>query len=75
VSCDQAAQAHQDLLDLAIEQWPYELLARRAWELGCNLSICDASYVALAEALGCTLVTLDMRIAGAPNLRCPVATP
>ncbi len=29
ISSDQAAQAHADLLDLAIEQWPYELLATR----------------------------------------------
>jgi predicted nucleic acid-binding protein len=33
LSADQAAQAHADLLDLAIETWPYELLATRAWEL------------------------------------------
>ena len=32
ISADQAAQAHADLLDLAIELWPYDLLASRAWE-------------------------------------------
>lgn len=75
ISPDQAAQAHLDLLDLAIEQWPYELLAGRGWELRRNLSMYDASYVALAELLGSTLVTLDKRITGAPGLRCAVATP
>jgi predicted nucleic acid-binding protein len=75
ISADQAAQAHIDLLDLAIEHWPYELLAIRAWQLRRNLSIYDASYVALAELLGATLVTLDRRIAGAPGLRCAIATP
>jgi predicted nucleic acid-binding protein len=75
VSPDQAAQAHADLLDLAIEQWPYELLASRAWQLRGDLSIYDAGYVALAELLDATLVTLDRRIAGAPGLRCAVATP
>ncbi|MBB4660614.1 PIN domain-containing protein [Conexibacter arvalis] len=74
VSSDQAAQAHDDLLDLAIEQWPYELLARRAWELRRNLSTYDAAYVALAELLDAALVTLDRRIAGAPGLRCAVLT-
>ena len=75
VSGDQAAQAHADLLDLAIEHWPYEPLAARAWELRANLSVHDASYVALAELADATLVTLDHRIGGAPGLRCAVATP
>jgi predicted nucleic acid-binding protein len=75
VSADQAKQAHADLLDLAIEPWPYELLAPRAWELRQNLSCYDASYVALAELIGATLVTLDERIGGAPGVRCAVATP
>lgn len=75
ISPDQAAQAHADLLDLAIEHWPYELLATRAWQLRLNLSIYDASYVALAELLGATLVTLDHRIGRAPGLRCAISTP
>jgi predicted nucleic acid-binding protein len=75
ISPDQAVQAHADLLDLAIEYWPYELLALRAWQLRQNLSIYDASYVALAELLGVTLVTLDRRIGRAPGPRCAIATP
>ncbi|HET8608068.1 MAG TPA: type II toxin-antitoxin system VapC family toxin [Gaiellaceae bacterium] len=75
VGPDQAAQAHADLLDLAVEQWPYELLAARAWELRHVLSSYDASYVALAELLDVTLVTLDRRLASAQGLRCAVATP
>lgn len=75
ITADQAAQAHADLLDLAIEQWPYDLLTPRAWELRKNLTSYDASYVALAELLGHALVTLDRRIGRAPGLRCPVATP
>lgn len=75
VSADQAAQAHVDLLELTIEQWPYELLAKRAWELRQNLSIYDGSYVALAELTDTDLVTLDTRIARAPGLRCTVITP
>ena len=75
VSADQAAQAHADLLDLAIEYWPYEILASRTWELRRNLSSYDASYVALAELTGATLVTLDRRISRAPGMRCAIATP
>lgn len=75
ISGDQAAQAHADLRDLAIERWPYALLAERAWRLRLNLSIYDASYVALAELIGAALVTLDRRIAGAPGVRCAIDAP
>jgi predicted nucleic acid-binding protein len=75
ISADQAAQAHMDLVDLAIELWPYELLAARVWQLRANLSVYDAGYVAVAELTGATLVTLDRRIAAAPGPRCVVQTP
>jgi len=75
VSPDQSAQAHADLLDLAIELWPYDLLAARAWELRLNLSIYDATYVALAEITDLTLITLDKRLAKAPGTKCRIATP
>jgi predicted nucleic acid-binding protein len=75
ISPDQSAQAHADLLDLAIELWPYDLLAMRAWELRLNLSTYDATYVALAEIADRTLVTLDKRLAKAPSTRCRIAAP
>jgi len=75
ISQDQAGQAHADLLDLAIEQWPYETVAARAWQLHRNLSIYDASHVALAELIDTKLVTLDRRIGRAPGPRCAIATP
>ncbi|MCU4185617.1 type II toxin-antitoxin system VapC family toxin [Acidiferrimicrobium sp. IK] len=75
IGADQAAQVHADLLDLTVEHWPYELVAARAWQLRHNLSVYDAAYVALAELLETSLVTLDRRIAAAPGLRCRVSTP
>jgi predicted nucleic acid-binding protein len=75
ISADQSAQAHADLLDLAIELWPYDLLATRAWELRLNLSIYDATYVALAEITDQTLITLDKRLAKAPGPKCRIAAP
>jgi predicted nucleic acid-binding protein len=47
-------------------------LLERVWELRENLSAYDASYVALAESLGCALLTADVRLGRAPGLRCPV---
>ena len=44
----------------------------RIWELRDNLSPYDASYVALAELLGCNLLTADGRLGRAPGVRCPV---
>lgn len=75
ITSDQAAQAHADLVDLRIELWPYEFLAARAWQLRHNLSIYDAGYITLAEALHVELVTLDRRIARAPGVSCEVKTP
>ena len=51
---------------------PYDALAERAWELRDDLTIYDATYVALAELLRTTLLTLDVRLARAPGPRCPI---
>lgn len=75
LGADLAAQAHHDLCDLAIDLWPYELVGGRVWELRANLTAYDASYVAVAEAAGAALVTLDRGIAGAPGVRCDVLVP
>lgn len=47
-------------------------LLERVWQLRENLSAYDASYVALAESLGCALLTADARLGRSPGLRCPV---
>jgi predicted nucleic acid-binding protein len=44
----------------------------RIWELRSNLSVYDAWYVALAEALGTELFSTDQRLASAPGPRCPI---
>jgi predicted nucleic acid-binding protein len=57
---------------LALTRYPVFALVARMWELRENLSAYDASYVALAESLGCPLLTADARLARAPGLRCAV---
>jgi predicted nucleic acid-binding protein len=74
VSTDQAAQAHADLLDLSVELLPYEIVANRVWELRSDLSCYDAVYVALAEVLDASVITLDHRIQRASGLRCSLLT-
>jgi predicted nucleic acid-binding protein len=74
LTTSEAALAHDDFLELAIDLWPWEVLADRAWQLGQNLSSYDAAYVALAEQTGSVFVTRDMRIATAPGIRCTIET-
>lgn len=67
---EQAADALTDLLSLPLVVYPTAPLLRRGWELRDNVSAYDSCYVALAEALDCTLVTADKRLANAPGSRC-----
>lgn len=64
--------ALDDLLALPVERASHRPLLARCWELRDNLSVYDAAYVALAEALGTPLLTADARLAKAPGLKCAV---
>lgn len=61
-----------DLAALPIQRVPHEPLLRRCWELRDNLTIYDAAYVALAEALDAELLTGDRRLARATGPRCRI---
>jgi predicted nucleic acid-binding protein len=75
ITADTAALAHRDLRSLPIDLAPYLPFAQRIWDLRRTLTVYDASYVALAEALGVPLATLDSRLGRAPGPRCPLLTP
>lgn len=47
-------------------------LLERVWGLKASLSAYDAVYVALAENLGCELVTADRKLAGANDMQCSI---
>ena len=57
---------------LGITRYPVFGLLDRVWQLRNHLSAYDATYVALAELLQCTLLTADARLSRAPGLRCPI---
>lgn len=70
ISDDNASLAQADLLALRIDLFPFEPFAERVWELRFAVSSYDAWYVALAEALGAPLATLDERLSRAAGPRC-----
>ncbi|MBY6388958.1 type II toxin-antitoxin system VapC family toxin [Rhodococcus erythropolis] len=47
-------------------------LLGRVWELREVLDAGAANYVALAEALGCPVVTVDARLGAVADVQCPV---
>lgn len=57
---------------LGVRRFAVVGLLARIWELRDNLTAYDATYVALAEALACELVTADARLARAPGPRCTI---
>jgi predicted nucleic acid-binding protein len=61
-----------DLMDLAIHRAPHLPLLGRCWELRANLTIYDAAYIALAEAMEVVLLTADERLARCSGPLCTI---
>ena len=57
---------------LGVTRYPVTGFLDRVWELRENISVYDASYVALAELLDCSLLTADARLGRVPGTRCPI---
>lgn len=75
ITADTASLAHEDLLALRVELYPYGPCAARAWELRSNVTAYDGWYVALAESLGARMATLDVRLRRASGPRCEFLAP
>jgi predicted nucleic acid-binding protein len=60
---------------LRARHYPFEPFLARVWDLRDDVTVYDAWYVALAEALGAPLVTADDRLRRADGPRCPVLGP
>jgi len=69
----QSGQAQQDLMRLDIQLFPFHPFAERVWALRKNIMSYDAWYVALAEALDCSLATLDIKLRNASGAKCSFA--
>lgn len=69
-----AERALTRLQALPVERLPMRPLLRAIWSHRANLTAYDAAYVALAEHLGATLVTTDLRLARAPGIAARVVT-
>jgi predicted nucleic acid-binding protein len=72
ISAQRFAAAVGDLEDLDFDRYPTLEFMRRAYELRANVTAYDAAYVALAETLGCELVTGDERLANSTGPRCAI---
>jgi predicted nucleic acid-binding protein len=72
VGVDDARAALARWARLGLRRFAVVALLPRIWDLRENLSAYDATYVALAEASGCELVTADGRLARAPGPKCAI---
>jgi predicted nucleic acid-binding protein len=72
LSDQRLSDAIDDLGDVDLTRYPTLPLMRRAFELRSDVTAYDATYVALAEELGCVLLTADRRLAAAPTITCEV---
>jgi predicted nucleic acid-binding protein len=72
ISTDDATAAVDRWSRLGVRRFAVVGLLSRIWALRDNLTAYDATYVALAEALGCNLMTADGRLARAPGPTCPI---
>lgn len=72
ISDGRFSAALDDLEAIDLDRYPALPLVQRSYELRANVTTYDAMYVALAEALGCELLTGDLRLASAPGPRCVV---
>ena len=75
ISTAEANAAHDDLMQLSLELFPFDPFADRVWELRHTMTCYDAWYVAVAEALHLPLATLDEKLAKASRATCEVMTP
>jgi predicted nucleic acid-binding protein len=74
ITATRGQEALEDLGGLPLNRYPHDFLIPRVWQLRSNLTVYDAVYVALSEALDAPLLTCDGGIASAPGHHATVET-
>ena len=72
LSVTDAAASLDALATLPITRYPHLPFIGRAFELRDNVTVYDALYLVIAEALDATLVTRDGALGSVPGCRAPV---
>lgn len=72
VTAERAVEAIEDLTVFPMQRHPHAGLIERVFELRANLTVYDAVYLALAEAIGASLITCDEALVKAPGRRAVV---
>lgn len=72
ISDNRFVEAIDDLEAIELDRYPTLPFMRRSYELRANVTAYDATYIALAEVLGCELLTGDNRLGRALGPRCVV---
>lgn len=72
ITPERCSEALADLADLPLTRYAHGPLLERAWDMRESVSMYDAVYLVLAEALEAPLVTCDARIARAHGHRAQV---
>lgn len=67
IEATRALVALEDLQVMPLARYPHIPLLSRIWELRAKVTAYDATYLALAEALACPLVTRDRRLTSTPS--------
>ncbi len=75
LSTAESGLAQKDLMRLDIQLFPFYPFAEHVWSLRKNITSYDAWYVALAEALDCSLATLNIKLKNARGTKCSFAFP
>ena len=72
LTLERFADAVEALADLPLARYSMGSLLPRIFRLRANVTPYDAVYVALAESLGCPLLTNDRALSGAPGPQCEI---